>query len=104
MAVTALSVAISCSRNATSPSSLVTIPEVLKEGKKTGTVFPKEGLERGRVEPVVELSSRYTNQEAVEAASQTTSPRNIKRYVPRNSITIRRYSLAEVPDEMRYCD
>ena len=36
-------------------------------------------------------------------ASQPSYPRNIKRYVPRNSITIRRYSLAKPPDEMRYC-
>lgn len=36
-----------------------------------------------------------------EPASQPSSPRNIKRYVPRNSITIRRYSLAEEAAQMK---
>lgn len=41
--------------------------------------------------------------EDTKRETRRVSPRNIKRYVPWNSITIRRYSLAEAPDEMRYC-
>lgn len=36
-----------------------------------------------------------------EPASQPSNPRNIKRYVPRNGITIRRYSLAERRQQMK---
>lgn len=67
-----------------------------KGGKdeKRGKGCKKGKGERGKVCSALEDTKRET---------RGVSPRNMKRYVPWNSITIRRYSLAEAPDEMRYC-
>lgn len=58
--------------------------------------YPLRGSAKGMARMVVALSSGYSaSREAVkQSASQPSNQRNIKRYVSRNSITIRRYSLA----------
>lgn len=67
--------------------------------------YTRAEKEKVRNEEGAKGGKEGARREGGKRARRTSSP-YIKRYVPRNSITIRRYSLAAAhrhPDEMRYC-